>query len=90
MNTQFTEIMANLHNAQSSSVQFTWINGSMPINIFILRLFLFLPGKKTKKYTNIRIAPVNTTPTDSSTVPLGDHWITVAPCSVLNVWYKLL
>lgn len=40
---------SNFHNAQFSSVPFTWINGSMPINIFILRLFLFLPGKKNQE-----------------------------------------
>lgn len=84
MDTQIIEILAHLHNAESSSVPFTWIDGPMPINFFILGLRRSLSGRKTRKDSNLRIAIVNTTPTDSSTVLSGDHWITVAYklCSV--------
>lgn len=84
MDTQIIEILAHLHNAESSSVPFTWIDRPMPINFFILGLRRSLSGRKTRKDSNLRIAIVNTTPTDSSTVLSGDHWITVAYklCSV--------
>ena len=36
MDTQIIEILPHLHNTKSSSEPFTWMDGPMPMNFFIL------------------------------------------------------